>query len=209
MCKGAQEFQQPTARSIMADYRRETDLLGTRDVPAEALWGVHTLRAMENFPLAGRPVHRGLVHAFGAVKLAAAQTNHELGWADEAKFAAIQAACRGDDRRPARRPRRGRCPARRGRHLDQHERQRGAGQPGPAAAWPAARRLRRRQPARRHQPPPVDQRHLSHGPAGGGHRRPAPAAAQGDRPAWRHSSRRRRSSPTWSRSAAPSCRTPC
>ena len=64
-----------------ADNRQETDLLGTRDVPADALWGVHTLRAIENFPLAGRPVHRGLVHGFGAVKLAAARTNHELGWA--------------------------------------------------------------------------------------------------------------------------------
>ena len=64
-----------------------------RDVPADALWGIHTLRAIENFPLAGRPVHRGLVHGFGAVKLAAARTNHELGWADEAKFAAIQTAC--------------------------------------------------------------------------------------------------------------------
>ena len=61
------------------EYRRETDLLGTRDVPADALWGIHTLRAIENFPLASRPVHRRLVHAYGAVKLAAARTNHELG----------------------------------------------------------------------------------------------------------------------------------
>ena len=53
-------------------FRQETDLLGSREVPADALWGIHTLRAMENFPLAGRPVHRELVHAFGAVKLAAA-----------------------------------------------------------------------------------------------------------------------------------------
>jgi aspartate ammonia-lyase len=74
-------------------YRQETDLIGTRDVPADALWGIHTLRAMENFPLARRPVHRGLVHAFGAVKLAAVRTNHELGWADNAKFAALEAAC--------------------------------------------------------------------------------------------------------------------
>ena len=81
----------------MKQHRRETDLLGTRDVPADVLWGVHTLRAIENFPLAGRPVHGGLVHGFGAVKLAAARTNHELGWAaeekDGEKFAAIQTAC--------------------------------------------------------------------------------------------------------------------
>ena len=56
----------------MTDFRREIDLLGPRDVPADALWGIHTLRAIENFPLTGRPVHRELVHAFGAVKLAAA-----------------------------------------------------------------------------------------------------------------------------------------
>ena len=74
--------------------RRETDLLGTRDVPADALWGIHTLRAMENFPLANRPVHRRLVHAYGAVKLAAARTNHELGRWDDATSAAIEAACR-------------------------------------------------------------------------------------------------------------------
>jgi aspartate ammonia-lyase len=76
------------------EYRRETDLLGTRDVPANALWGIHTLRAMENFPLADRPLHRRLVHAYGAVKLAAARTNHELGRWDEPTAAAIEAACR-------------------------------------------------------------------------------------------------------------------
>jgi aspartate ammonia-lyase len=78
----------------MTKHRSETDLLGTRDVPVDALWGIHTLRAIENFPLAGRPVHRRLVHAFGAVKLAAAATNHELGRWDDATFVAIEAACR-------------------------------------------------------------------------------------------------------------------
>jgi aspartate ammonia-lyase len=77
----------------MTDTRCETDLLGARDVPADALWGIHTLRAAENFPLAGRAVHRRLVHAFGAVKLAAARTNHELDRWDDATFAAIEAAC--------------------------------------------------------------------------------------------------------------------
>jgi len=74
--------------------RQEKDLLGPCDVPADALWGVHTQRAMENFPLAGRPVHRDLVHAYGAVKLATARANHELGRWDEATFAAIDTACR-------------------------------------------------------------------------------------------------------------------
>jgi aspartate ammonia-lyase len=78
----------------MTTFRVETDLLGARDVPADALYGIHTLRALENFPLAGRPVHRRLVHAYGAVKQAAARTNHELGWWDDAKAAAVEAACR-------------------------------------------------------------------------------------------------------------------
>jgi len=77
----------------MADYRKEKDLLGTRDVPADALYGVYTLRAVENFPLAHRPVHPALIHAYGAVKLACARTNHELGWWSDAVYAAIDAAC--------------------------------------------------------------------------------------------------------------------
>jgi aspartate ammonia-lyase len=79
----------------MTEIRRERDLLGEMDVPAGALYGVHTLRALENFPLAGRPVHRALVHAFGAVKGACAITNQRLGaWkADPAKRDAIARAC--------------------------------------------------------------------------------------------------------------------
>jgi aspartate ammonia-lyase len=79
---------------MSSTYRQESDLLGTRDVPAAALYGIHTLRALESFPLSGRRVHRGLVHAFGVVKQACARTNHELGWWDEPKFSAIDTACR-------------------------------------------------------------------------------------------------------------------
>lgn len=78
----------------MTQTRRESDLLGSRDLPCHALYGIHTARAIENFPLTGRPVRRELVHAFGAVKLAAAITNRELGMLDDAKFSAIEAACR-------------------------------------------------------------------------------------------------------------------
>jgi aspartate ammonia-lyase len=77
----------------MAEYRSERDLIGPRDVPADALHGVHTERAIENFPLSRRPVHPALIHAYGAVKLACARTNRELGWWDEQKFRAIEAAC--------------------------------------------------------------------------------------------------------------------
>ncbi len=78
------------------DTRIERDLLGEAPVPAGALWGVHTLRARENFALAGRPVHAALARAFGTVKLACARTNRQLGaWAgDDTKADAIEQACR-------------------------------------------------------------------------------------------------------------------
>ena len=73
----------------MPEFRTEHDLLGERPVPAEALHGIYTERAVENFPLSGRRVHPELIHAYGAVKLACARTNHELGWWDEPKYEAI------------------------------------------------------------------------------------------------------------------------
>ena len=77
----------------MAKTRSEHDLLGTRDIPADAMHGVHTERAVENFQLAGRRVHPELISAYGAVKLACARTNHELGHWDADTFAAIERAC--------------------------------------------------------------------------------------------------------------------
>jgi aspartate ammonia-lyase len=73
--------------------RIEHDLLGDKAVPAQALWGVHTARALENFPLAGRPVHRALVHAFGQVKLACLETNRELGFVPGEIGDALARAC--------------------------------------------------------------------------------------------------------------------
>ena len=61
----------------MTEFRTEKDLLGERPVPAGALHGVHTERALENFPLALRRVNPALIRAYGAVKLACARTNHE------------------------------------------------------------------------------------------------------------------------------------
>ncbi len=73
--------------------RKEKDLLGERDVPADALYGIHTVRAIENFPLSHRPVRKPLIQAYGAVKLACARTNHELGWWEDEKAEAIFRAC--------------------------------------------------------------------------------------------------------------------
>ncbi|MEI6986790.1 MAG: aspartate ammonia-lyase [Rhodospirillaceae bacterium] len=67
----------------MADQRFESDLLGGRMLEAGCLYGIHTLRAVENFPLSGRKVHPGLIHAYGLVKLAAIRTIRGLGgWAE-------------------------------------------------------------------------------------------------------------------------------
>jgi aspartate ammonia-lyase len=66
--------------------RKEKDLLGEREVPDEALYGVQTLRALENFPITGIAVREfpALVGALAAVKEAAALANAELGLLDQA-----------------------------------------------------------------------------------------------------------------------------
>ena len=75
--------------------RSEHDLLGDRNVPADAYWGVHTLRAIENFPITGQPLstNKHLVRGLAAVKQAAARTNHELGLLDSERADAIEQAC--------------------------------------------------------------------------------------------------------------------
>lgn len=74
-------------------FRVEHDLLGERQVPEEAYYGIHTLRAIENFPLTGRPIHKKLVMALVTVKKAAALANTELGFLPERIGKAITAAC--------------------------------------------------------------------------------------------------------------------
>ena len=75
--------------------RSEHDLLGDRAVPAEAYYGVHTLRALENFPITGTPIaiYPDLVVALACVKQAAAIANAELGLLDERRSTAIRLAC--------------------------------------------------------------------------------------------------------------------
>ena len=65
--------------------RQEHDLLGDRDVPHEALYGIQTLRALENFPITGIPLREFpvLIEALASVKEAAARANHELGLLDD------------------------------------------------------------------------------------------------------------------------------
>jgi aspartate ammonia-lyase len=74
--------------------RTERDELGARELPADAMHGIHTARAFENFSLADRPVHAELVHAYGDVKLACVRTAAKLGvWPDPRKAAALEHAC--------------------------------------------------------------------------------------------------------------------
>lgn len=75
-------------------YRTEQDKLGEVKIPKNVLWGIHTQRASDNFAISGRHVNSNLIHAFGAVKLAAARVNHELGYLPDEKFGAIDRACR-------------------------------------------------------------------------------------------------------------------
>jgi aspartate ammonia-lyase len=74
--------------------RLEHDILGALRLDHGVRHGVHTARALENFPLLGRSVHPALARAFGAVKLAAARTNRALGYLDGSTADCLEAACR-------------------------------------------------------------------------------------------------------------------
>jgi aspartate ammonia-lyase len=75
--------------------RTEHDLLGDREVPGSAYWGVHTLRAVENFPITGTTIsaYPELIRALACIKQAAALANRDLGQLDERRCDAIVAAC--------------------------------------------------------------------------------------------------------------------
>ncbi|WP_195911339.1 aspartate ammonia-lyase [Streptomyces kaniharaensis] len=78
-----------------AHPRIEHDLLGEREVPHDAYYGIHTLRAVENFPITGTRIcaYPDLVTALAAVKQAAALANRDLGLLDQDKVSAIVRAC--------------------------------------------------------------------------------------------------------------------
>ena len=105
-------------------FRTERDSMGELRVPADALWGAQTQRAVDNFPMSGRPMPRGFIRALGLIKASAASSTP------------TSVCCRRASRRRStpprcRSPRRARraVPDRhlpdRLRHLVEHERQRG------------------------------------------------------------------------------------
>ncbi|MBB5851643.1 aspartate ammonia-lyase [Amycolatopsis umgeniensis] len=77
-------------------HRVEHDLLGDKEVPADAYWGVHTARARENFPITGTAIsaYPHLIEALASVKEAAARANAGLGLLSPDVADAICRACR-------------------------------------------------------------------------------------------------------------------
>jgi aspartate ammonia-lyase len=75
--------------------RKEKDFMGSREIPANAYWGIQTLRAVENFPITGIAIsaYPGLVKALAQVKHAAVLANFDLGLIDAVKKDAIVQAC--------------------------------------------------------------------------------------------------------------------
>ena len=74
------------------DYRVERDSMGALDVPAAALWGAQTQRAIQNFPPSGLRMPRAFIRALGLIKRAAAGANAQLGDMAPDLAAAIQAS---------------------------------------------------------------------------------------------------------------------
>ena len=73
-------------------YRVEHDSMGELQVPANALWGAQTQRAVENFPISGRPMPRGFIRALGLIKAAAADVNAGLGLLPKTRATTIRKA---------------------------------------------------------------------------------------------------------------------
>ena len=75
--------------------RLEHDLLGNFEIPNEAYWGVHTARAVENFPISGVPIghYRSLIKGLAFVKEAATEANFALGELPESIYKPIIQAC--------------------------------------------------------------------------------------------------------------------
>ena len=138
----------PAGDAPRPGFRLERDPLGPLEVPEDAYWGVQTQRAIRNFPISGRRPDVALVRAAVQVKKAAARANHATG---RLRGPPLRGDRPGRRRGPRPRARRGlpggagapgptdrQLPRRpvpgRRRRQPQHERQRGAGQPGHRAA---------------------------------------------------------------------------
>lgn len=75
------------------NYRIEADNLGEKEIPQNAYYGIHTLRAKENFPFSQYKIPDRLIVALGLVKKAAIETNLELGFLETSSASAMIQAC--------------------------------------------------------------------------------------------------------------------
>ena len=75
-------------------FRKEEDIIGTIEIAKNELYGIHTARAIENFPITKRKIHPELIKGYGYVKLAAITINDSFGiWNNDKKITAIKEAC--------------------------------------------------------------------------------------------------------------------
>ena len=79
--------------NLNTEYRLEHDLVGELQVPAEAYYGIHSLRAKENFPITGRELFPEMIDAIAWIKKACARANVEAGVMDKRIGDAIEQAC--------------------------------------------------------------------------------------------------------------------
>src|SRR5438046_9689285 len=88
----AQAQSKKTAAAAAPATRTEHDLLGDKQIPADAYYGVQTARALENFQHSGVPINRypGYVEAWAIVKLAAARANTAVGAMKPVRLALIE-----------------------------------------------------------------------------------------------------------------------
>ena len=193
------------------ETRTETDSLGSVEVPADAYWGVHTMRALENFPISKRPisVYPDLIRRArlgeagrGAGEPRGRRAERREGRVDRPGLPAHH-------RRRVPRPVRRRRHPGRGRHVDEHERQRGHHQRRARDRRLRQGPLRHPAPHRRREPQPVDERHLPDGAQDRARLLAAARCSPSSSCCASRSAARPRSSTRSSRSGAPSCRTPC
>ncbi len=77
--------------------RVESDSLGSKEIPADAYWGINVSRALDNFAISGRPIsiYPDLIFGYACVKQAAARANAEVGALDSGKADLIDRGCEG------------------------------------------------------------------------------------------------------------------
>jgi len=92
---GLMVFCTGTIYSQGTQYRKEKDLLGEKNIPIDAYYGVQTARALENFQVSGvtTKFYPDYVRAYAMVKMAAARANTDIGRMSKEKLAAIEKAC--------------------------------------------------------------------------------------------------------------------